>query len=87
VTPNPSSGTLAAGTYFTVIAYADASGQRQCEKSEQTRPFRSERVTRGADLRKINVLLATLKNRSAGNGTEKKAPPPAPQNKTAAAWR
>lgn len=36
-------------------------------------------VTRDADLRRIKPLIASLKNGTAGNGTEKKAPPPATQ--------
>jgi len=42
-------------------------------------------VTREADVRRIKPLIATLKNGTAANATEKKAPPPAAQNKAAAA--
>jgi hypothetical protein len=66
------------GMMLALADHDDAARKRLIELLEKN-------VTREADLRRIKPLIAELKSRSAGNGTEKKAPPPAAQNKAAAA--
>lgn len=69
---------IVGGMMLALADHDDAARKRLVDLLEKN-------ITRDADLRRIKPLITTLKNGTAGNGSEKKAPPPAAQNKAAAA--